>query len=293
MTIDIMMPFYGDPRLLQTAVQSVLGQSDPDWRLVVIDDAYPELAPGEWVQALDDRRVVYRRNEHNLGVSGNFRKSVELVEAPYFTLMGCDDVMLPNYVARMHRLLAEEPTVSYVQPGVDVIDQYGNVVLPLADRVKAKLRSNAVRSRAYSGESLARSLLRGNWTYFPSICWRVDVVRKFGFRADLEVALDLALQLEIVAAGGTIAVDQVPSFRYRRHAESVSSWTANEGSRFVEERTVMNAAADSMRRAGWSRAARVARFRWASRLNAATRIPATLMARDAAGLRSLLSHMVR
>src|SRR4051794_2428172 len=79
-TIDIMMPFYGDPQLFRDAVASVMAQTDADWRLVVIDDVYPDTRPGEWLQSLGDPRIRYLRNETNLGVSGNFSKSVDLVE---------------------------------------------------------------------------------------------------------------------------------------------------------------------------------------------------------------------
>jgi len=37
-TIDIMLPYYGDVALMQNAVRSVIAQSDPDWRLTVVDD---------------------------------------------------------------------------------------------------------------------------------------------------------------------------------------------------------------------------------------------------------------
>ena len=41
------MPFYGSFDHFREAVLSVLGQSDPLWRLTIVDDVYPELAPGE------------------------------------------------------------------------------------------------------------------------------------------------------------------------------------------------------------------------------------------------------
>ncbi|HEU5222612.1 MAG TPA: glycosyltransferase family 2 protein [Candidatus Lumbricidophila sp.] len=293
MTLDIVMPFYGDPGLLRVAVESILRQTNPDWRLVVIDDAYPDPNPGDWLKSLGDPRVTYLRNDINLGVSGNFRKSLDVVEAPVFTLMGCDDELLPNYVERMLRAFADNPGAAYVQPGVVVVDGHGREVLPLGDRVKARLRKHVERTDALSGEPLATSLLKGNWTYFPSIAWRTEVVRRFGFRADLEVALDLWLQLDIVLDGGAIALDNVASFRYRRHAASVSSWTASEGSRFIEERDVMNATAKAAEQAGWPRAARTARRRWSSRVHAATRVVASLRTKDRSGLLTLLAHVFR
>ena len=289
-SVDLMMPFYGDPALFRLAVESILAQSDPDWRLVVIDDQYPDSAPGHWVSALDDPRIVYLRNDVNLGVSGNFKKCADLATADFTTIVGCDDILLPTYVARIRQLIAEFPDVDFVQPGVQVMDATGQDVLPLADRVKGWYRPRVTGATEISGERLASSLLAGAWTYFPSIAWRTSRLQQHGFRDDLDVALDLALLIDIVVAGGTLVLDDQPSFRYRRHSGSVSSWKADDGSRFVEEQRYFAECAERMTAMGWKRAARVASRHYSSRLNAVTRIPASITAKDRQGTRALLGH---
>ena len=54
MTLDIMMPFYGRIDHFKLAVQSVLDQTSPDWRLVIVDDVYPDLSAGEWARSSAD-----------------------------------------------------------------------------------------------------------------------------------------------------------------------------------------------------------------------------------------------
>ncbi|MFF9563395.1 glycosyltransferase family 2 protein [Leifsonia sp. NPDC014704] len=293
MTIDIMMPFYGDPGLFRAAVESVLAQTDPRWRLVVVDDVYPDTAPGEWVASLGDPRVEYVRNEVNLGVNGNFSKCVRLVSADYFVLMGCDDLMEPGYVASMLAAIETHPGAAYLQPGVTVIDDDGAPAMPLADRVKSWYRPRRREATVLTGQRLAVSLLRGNWTYFPSICWRTDTVREYGFDASFDVVLDLALQLDIVLDGGDLVLLPEHTFCYRRHEGSVSSWTAQDGTRFDEERAFFLDVKRRLRARGWRSAARVASAHVSSRLNAATRLPAALSTRDGAGIRSLLTHVFR
>ena len=289
-SIDLMMPFYGDPALFRLAIQSILGQTDPDWRLVVIDDQYPDLEPGRWLESLNDPRVTYLRNETNLGVSGNFRKCAALASADFTTIVGCDDLLLPNYVARLRQLLAAFPDADFVQPGVRVMDAAGDDSFPLADQVKRLCRPRAEGPVELFGEDLAASLMRGTWTYFPSIAWRTTRLQRHGFREDLDVALDLALEIDIIVTGGRLVLDDTPSFRYRRHSGSVSSWTANDGSRFVEERRYFLECAERMTALGWNRAARVAVRHVSSRLNALTRVPASVKAGDGRGVRILVLH---
>ena len=290
MTVEITMPFYGDPALFRLAVESVLAQTDQGWRLLIVDDQYPDPAPGEWVRSLDDPRITYTRNEANLGVSGNFRRCIELADGPFVTMMGCDDLLLPGYVERMHELFAQHPDAAYVQPGVRVIDDAGRPAMPLPDRVKLRYAPRLDGTARLTGEPLATSLVRGNWTYFPSICWRLDVLEEFGFDPALDVALDLDLQLRIVDAGGVVVVDPVETFASRRHGGSVSSWKATDGSRFDEERSVLHMAADRAVARGWRRTAGAARRRVSSRLSALVRLPDALRAGDRAGARSLLRH---
>ncbi|MFP3464440.1 glycosyltransferase family 2 protein [Leifsonia sp. SIMBA_070] len=292
MTIDIMMPFYGDPDQLRAAVTSVLAQTDPDWRLVVIDDQYPDRTPGEWVQSIGDPRVQYLLNETNLGVSGNFSRSLQLVESEHFVLMGCDDELEPGYIAQMRSAVARFPGTSYFQPQVSVISDRGRAVLPLADRVKRWSRPSKSHPVILQGERLAVSLLRGNWTYFPSICWRTEAVRAAnGFDPEYEIVLDLALQLTIITRGGTMALLPEPTFRYRRHEASVSSSTARYGGRFDEERRFFHDVAAHLDAMGWRRAARAARRHVTSRLNAATKLPGAIRVGDRDGRSSLLRHV--
>ncbi|MBD8103553.1 glycosyltransferase family 2 protein [Plantibacter sp. VKM Ac-2885] len=292
MTLDIMMPFYGRFDHFRVAVESVLAQTDQDWRLVIVDDVYPDLAPGEWARSLGDPRIEVLRNAENLGVSRNFDRCIDLATADRCVLMGCDDELLPDFVARMSVLATEFPEADLIQPGVEVIDEDGHLVRPVGDRVKALLRPRGPKPELLSGQRLTTSLLRGNWAYFPSVSWKVATVRRFGFRHDLQVVQDLALMMEIFRNGGSLVVDDVPVFRYRRHTGSVSSYTAVDGRRFQQERQVFAEESERQRALGWTKSARVARTHLTSRLNAILQLPKALSAKDRAGLKVLRTHIL-
>jgi glycosyltransferase involved in cell wall biosynthesis len=285
-TLDIMIPFYGRFDHLREAVTSVLEQSSDDWRLTVIDDRFPDPEPGRWVAGLGDDRVRYRLNEHNLGVSGNFTRSVQLAETPYLTIMGCDDVLLPDYVKRVGLLLEAHPDADIVQPGVQTIDENGHPVRGLADRVKAFYRVSGRGVRVIEGQRLAHSLLRGNWLYFPSLVWRRELLTR-GFREDFTVVQDLEMLLDIAYDDGRLVVDDRVVFAYRRHRSSVSAAHGPDGAKFAEERLLFTEAVRRCRELGWPEAERAARRHFSSRLHALSELPRV---RDRAGLQSLLRH---
>ncbi|BFV58780.1 hypothetical protein KCMC57_up38840 [Kitasatospora sp. CMC57] len=288
---EILLPYYGDVQLMQDAVHSVLAQDGDDWRLTVVDDGQEPEVPG-WFEALADPRVRYFRNEVNLGVTGNFNRCVELAEYEYLVLMGCDDLMHPNYLQVIRAALDRYPEAGLVQPGVVVIDGAGRPTESLADTVKRRLYAPRDPGPVLmSGEPLAMSLMRGNWLYFPSICWRTKAVQAARFRSDLGVIQDLAIVVDLLLAGESLALTPEVCFSYRRHAVSESSVTAFTGKRFEEARRFFRETADRLDAFGWHRAAAISRRFLSSRLHALSMIPAAGRRAGLRGIAAMLSHV--
>ena len=276
--IDVTLPYYGDVDLMKQAVLSVLRQSFTDWRLIVVDDGYPDPEPARWFAGLDDPRVSYQRNAENLGANGNYRKCLSLATAPLLVVMGADDVMLPRHLQVLSDVFAAYPGAAVVHTAVEVINEHGTVVRPLGDRMKSYYAPSSHHRTPLTGEDMAVSILRGNWTYFPSIGWRTEVISSIGFRSGLDVVQDLALLLDVAKGGNTLVFDPRLTFRYRRHSEQDSTVRALDGRRFDEERDFFAYEAASFDTLGWKRAARVARWHLSSRLNALSLLPRAVRA---------------
>ena len=288
--IDVLLPYYGDLVQLQLAVRSVLSQTMTAFRLVVVDDAYPDPAPARWLASVDDPRLSYLRNDVGLGANGNYRRCLELAHAPLLLVMGADDVMLPGHLAAVIELFAAEPAATIVHTGVRVIDEHGQPCRPLADRVKSFYAPS--RRTLLRGEDFAVSVLRGNWTYFPSMAWRTGSIRPIGFRPGLDVVQDLALLLDVAAAGGSLLFDPEVSFEYRRHRHQDSTVRAVDGRRFAEEGAFFRREAADLDQRGWPRAARVARWHISSRLNALSVLPKALRIAGVPAARRVGRHVV-
>jgi hypothetical protein len=198
--------------------------------------------------------------------------------------------MLPGYVARVKGLIAAHPNATFIHPGTRVIDDQGRPTRPLVDRMKALYRPRVKGSLELSGERLAVSITRGNWMNFPAIAWRRDAVQPIGFRPGVEVVQDLALALDLAFEGGSLVIDDEIVFEYRRHASSVSSWRAAEGSRFVEEQEFFLAMAAEFKVRCWKRAEKAAALHLSSRINALTRLPQAIKARQRSSVRVLVGH---
>ncbi len=289
-SMEVMLPHYGRVDLMQAAVQSVLDQDDPDWLLTVVDDSADDDVAA-WCASRQDTRIRYVRNERNLGINRNFQKCVSLVTSDLAVIIGSDDLMLPNYVGTVRSAHAAHPDAAVIQPGVEVIDEHGNAARALVDLSKRWIYTPRVSGRAaFAGEELAASLLRGNWLYFPSLCWRAEPLTRVGFRDGFSVVQDLALMLDLIEAKESLLVEPTTCFQYRRHSGSVSAGQALTGSRFDEERAFFMEVADRLDARGWHRASLAARRHLSSRINALTLIPTAVRAGQSDGVRALARH---
>jgi glycosyltransferase involved in cell wall biosynthesis len=294
MTLEIFVPFWGDPALLYETVDSVRAQRDPDWRLIVIDDCYPDESVPAYFAELDDERISYTRNEVNLGITENYREAIRRASTEYIAILGCDDLMHPDYVDVITRTIAKVPSADVIQPGVQVIDEHGTVVDPLVDRVKRGMLApqGGDGIAVLAGERMATSLIRGDWLYWPSLTFRTETLKRIDFREGLPIIQDLALLMDVAFDGGTLAYNPTLAFSYRRHGGSASQKTLMDGRRFRDERTYYSEARRLAEARGWNRTARTARARIMSRLHAITELPKVLRAGNRAGIESTLAHIV-
>ena len=292
--VGIYIPFWGDLGYLRTAVESVLAQRNPDWRLTVVNDAHPNLEVDAYFETLSDPRIRYFRNEENYGITENFRRCVKMAEEPRVVVMGCDDYLLPDYVGEIQRAHAEHPEVGIIQPGVRVVDEHGEPAATLADTVKQRLlRPKTPPAKVLQGEDIAASLMHGNWLYWPSLAFRREAIQAHDFRDGFPVIQDLPLILDMLLDGEQLMVLSEPVFCYRRHSASASSVELIDGARFDGEKRFFALADSLCRSRGWTRTARAARLHVTSRLHALVIVPAALRRRDGAALRVLLRHAFR
>jgi hypothetical protein len=223
-------------------------------------------------------------------VSRAFQRCLDLAEAEWVVFMGGDDRMLPGYVSRMRTLLESHSDVAYIQPGVRVIDAAGDPARPLVDRVKARYRPRVDGPTVLDNLRTIESLLRGDWAYFPSICWRREVIARYGFSPRYETVLDWWLQMELLVDGERMLLDSEITFEYRRHARAASSRAALDVSRFHEEKALLLDMRDIAAARGWTRTSRIATVHGSSRLHALVTVAAGASRGRFAGSRELLAH---
>ena len=103
--VSVCIPTYRGEATIAATVESVLAQSLADFELLVIDDGPAEGATRSIVERYADPRLVYLRNERNLGPQGNWNRCLELARGDYVKVLPHDDLLAPDCLARQVRVL--------------------------------------------------------------------------------------------------------------------------------------------------------------------------------------------
>jgi glycosyltransferase involved in cell wall biosynthesis len=255
-SIAFAVPYYRNRRLLTEALESIVQQSYQDWEAVVVDDGGLEPA-AEVVAAIGDRRISYVRFENNLGLAGKWNRAVAGTSAPLVTLVHADDRLHHEYARRMIEFMSRNPGSAAGHCRVRVIDANGQPAGTLADKAKKIFRPQG--ESVLAGEVGLRSILRGNWIYCPTLCYRLEFIAQFRFDDRWSFTLDLDVLSRLLVAGHSIVGSTEVLYEYRRHRGSQTSILASDLSRFVEEIAFLRHMASVAESLGWNSAAATAR----------------------------------
>lgn len=126
MRISFILPAW-KAAYLEEAISSIVGQTSPDWELVVVDDCSPEPLK-EIVDSFNDPRIRYVRNEKNLGGQNLVRQwnhCISFATGDYIVLAADDDLYRPTFCAECIRLANQYPEADLIHSSVEQIDEEG------------------------------------------------------------------------------------------------------------------------------------------------------------------------
>ena len=100
--VSVLVPTYNGERYLRECLDSVIGQTDHNWELVIVDDCSTdrtfEIAQS---YARRDPRVRLERNPRNLGLVRNWNRAATLARGQWMKFLFQDDIIAPRCLERM------------------------------------------------------------------------------------------------------------------------------------------------------------------------------------------------
>lgn len=104
---SILVPAYETgERFLRPMLESVLGQTYGNFELILVDASESDCVE-KVVSQYQDKRILYRKLEHNIGISGNSNKALMYASGDYACLLDHDDLLTPDALYECASCIAE------------------------------------------------------------------------------------------------------------------------------------------------------------------------------------------
>ncbi len=170
--VSIIVPVFKSERFLDQCVRSIVGQTFPDWELILVNDCSPDRS-GEIMADWAGRDCRIRTVAHpaNLGVSHARFTGLERASGRYVVFVDSDDWIPRRAVELLHGAIERE--------GADVV--IGAMVKVIGSRGLVRSRPSNCPGRELRRESISTPELMGRWflnyfgiNLFPSyMCGRI------------------------------------------------------------------------------------------------------------------------
>ena len=258
--ITICIPLYqSDFNYVQKAVESVLTQTSSKWKLVLVDgSSEPELRSKQWIASLVNPSISYVANEGDKTMAGNWNFAFSAAQTDLVTLLHDDDFLHEDYVKEVLGLSAEQPQSSGYFCGAYIVNSRGGLSQTVADSVKRFLmpKDNILRIK---GDKGLASLLKANFIFCPTICYRKSQLDAKPFSSDWKMVTDLDFYQKTIHEGGEFVGLKKQLYYYRRHSENQTSKLTQSLERFSEECEMYSMIATSYAKSEWPQSVKAAK----------------------------------
>lgn len=203
-SVTILLPVYNAMPYLPAAVESILGQTHTDWRLLIVNDGSTD-AGSAYIDAINDPRVqVVHRTNHGLGATLNY--GLSLCGTKYLARMDADDIAVSTRLEIQLKYMEQHPRV--VMLGTQFVFMIGD---RLQSAIPAPLDHRRIEERLLTGKA---------GVCHPTILVRTSVARAVGGYRIKGAGEDVDFCLRMCERGEAANVPDM-LHKYRLHLSSL------------------------------------------------------------------------
>jgi glycosyltransferase involved in cell wall biosynthesis len=204
-TVSIGVPVFNGGRFLQRAFDSLLGQTYPDFELIISDNASTDdTAPICADYAARDSRVRYLRQSVNIGAPRNWSFVANVARGRYFKWASCNDRCAEDMLERCVKVLEQQPHAVLCYGRTLLVDEESGHEEPYA--------GDFAIEDEHPSDRLMRLLSKLQLNNAQGGLIRLDALRQTGLDRPYPAG-DLPLMAELALRGTFVLLPQVLLFR--------------------------------------------------------------------------------
>ena len=210
--ISVILSAYNEEeRWFRAAVESILNQSFKDFELILILDNPKNKLLEDIINeyANKDNRIVYIRNEKNLGLVESLNKGLKVAKGKYIARMDADDIAYIDRLEKQYNYLESHKDIDLIGSSVDFIDEEDKVLQSNTPVVK---NSNKIKNY----------LKYTNVVVHPTFFFRKSILKDIKGYRDVAFAEDYDFMCRVVASNYNVSNIKEPLLKYRIRQNSIS-----------------------------------------------------------------------
>ena len=223
--ISVIMSSYNRKDYIKEAIESILNQTYKDFEFIIIDDCSKKETQDVIEQyAKNDERIIFLKNEHNMGPSNTRNRGFEIAKGEYIAIVDDDDICLPDKFEKQIEYLDKHPEITMLGTDIETFG-YNENIPSWVDLFDVNLISVLIN---FYNPFCASTLM-----------FRRDFIKKNNIKYDNNLwhAEDYDLYYQILSNGGKITNLPDVLLKYRVHSNSLSH---NKDTQKIQNKKVEN-----------------------------------------------------
>jgi len=106
--ISVLIPVYNSQQTIRAAIDSILGQTFPNFEILLLDDGSTDNS-AETIQSYSDTRIKYVPCNHHFVETLNH--GIDIAQGKYIALLDHDDLMLPHRLKTQYEFMEAQPDI--------------------------------------------------------------------------------------------------------------------------------------------------------------------------------------
>ncbi len=193
--VSVIIPTYKrNLDYVSNALQSVINQTYDNVEIIVVDDSPSDYPFRDhirtFVESLKSDKIIYIRNEKNLGGSLTRNVGINASHGEYITFLDDDDEYMPGKIEKQLNFMLE----------TDCDLSFSNMIMYRFDGKVCDYRDHK-GIKSYDNETLLHYHLTKNLSGTPSFMFKAEKLKEIGGFKDAKMGQDFFLMLISIEAG--------------------------------------------------------------------------------------------
>lgn len=203
--VSVVMPVYNGEKYLKEAIDSILNQTFTDFELLLINDASTDNSE-KIINSYNDSRIIYIKNEQNLGLIKTLNKGLDLAKGEFIARMDQDDISRPDRFAKQIALFESNPEIGVCGTWFTLF--------------RENHEDNTIQHPEYN-DSIKIGLLTSCFIGHPTVMMRKKALENYRYDVNYQAAEDFELWTRLIRVTKFYNI-QESLLKYRFHNSNIS-----------------------------------------------------------------------